>query len=132
MARLLFVLAATTLLAGPAQALPPTFASFGREGGNIIPFTVTITQSGEVRSSGPVEVGRTKLTAAQLAGLVQTEVQAGFSALPATTACPGTLPDIATTWIKAGSRLVRVHGSCSKRFLRVWNALAATVLLSYG
>jgi hypothetical protein len=120
------------LLAALALASPTGPYSFGRESGNIVPFTVTIAQSGAVRVTGPVKVGRTRLTAGQLAVLAAAVSTAQLATLPPTPACPGTLPDIASTWIKAGSHRVQVHGSCSPRFTRVWNALASAVHLSYG
>jgi hypothetical protein len=130
--RRLLVVAALTCLAAPAAGASAARYSFGREGGNIIPFTVTIAATGAVHASGPVKVGRAHLTTAQLASLGKVAKQARFSALPATTLCSGTLPDIASTFVAAGSHTVRVHGSCSTRFSRVWNALAAAVRLSYG
>jgi hypothetical protein len=117
--------------AGGASASPAGYA-FGRDGGNIIPFTVTVVPGGTVQASGPVRVGRARLTPAQLASVASAQAQARFATLPASTLCPGTLPDIAATWIRAGARTVHVHGSCSPRFTRVWNALAAAVRLSYG
>ena len=133
MARRLLLVAAIALLAAPPPALAagPAYA-FGREGGNIRPFTVTIAHDGQVLVSGAVTVGGTHITAAELTTLTATAARARFSTLPTTTVCPGTLPDVAATWIRAGSRTVRVHGSCSARFTRVWNALAAAVHLSYG
>jgi hypothetical protein len=118
-------------LASPAAALGGPYA-FGRESGNIVPFTVTIAQNGVVHVTGPVRVGRTRLTASQLATVAAVVAKERLATLPATTACPGTLPDIASTWVRAGSHRVQVHGSCSTRFTRVWNALTAAVRLSYG
>jgi len=132
-ARCLLLVAAIVALAAPAPALAAGHAyAFGREGGNIRPFTVTIAHDGRVVLYGPVNVGRTRVTAAALTTLATTTARARFTTLAATTDCPGTLPDIAATWIRVGSRTVRVHGSCSARFTRVWNALAAAVHLSYG
>jgi hypothetical protein len=127
--RLLVVALAAGALAGPAAAASPQY-SFGREGGNILPFTVTISQSGAVHVTGPVRAGRASLTAAQSATLGAAIAAAHLSTLPATTLCPGTLPDIAATWIAVGRREVRVHGSCSPRFTRAWTALASAVRLS--
>jgi hypothetical protein len=126
---LLVVVAA---LAAPAAGAATPRYSFGRESGNIVPFTVTIAATGAVRVAGPVRVSRTSLNAARLASLGTAVAQARLATLPRLTSCPGTLPDIAATWIAAGSRKVAVHGSCSARFTRAWNALAAAVGLSYG
>ena len=120
------------LLAALALASQAGSYSFGRESGNILPFTITITQSGAVHVTGPVKVGRTQLTATQLAAVASAVAKARFATLPATTVCPGTLPDVASTWVRAGSHRVQVHGACSSRFTRVWNALATAVRLSYG
>lgn len=120
------------LLAALALASPAGPYAFGRESGNIVPFTITISQSGAVHVIGPVKAGRKQLTASQLAAVASAVTTARFATLPATTTCPGTLPDIASTWVKAGSHRVQVHGACSSRFTRVWNALASAVRLSYG
>src|SRR5581483_4859449 len=44
---------------GSAQRAAPTFA-FGRTGGNIVPFTVTIAGNGHVGATGPVHVSATQ------------------------------------------------------------------------
>jgi hypothetical protein len=129
--RLLLVTAAAAAFAGPAAAASPGYA-FGHAGGNIRPFTVTVSPQGAVRATGPVTVGRTTLTAAQESSLRKTVAAGRLSGLPATTRCTTTLPDIATAWIRVGARTVRVHGACSARFTRVWNALAAAVRLAYS
>ena len=126
------LLAAAALVAGPADAAPPSGYSFGRAGGNIRPFTVTISAAGTVKASGPVKVARTHLTAAQLASIGKVAAQAGFSRLPGSIQCARTLPDIASTWIKAGTRTVNIHGVCSAAFTRMWNAVTSAVRLSYG
>lgn len=132
MARAVAVLALVATLAAPAggAATAPSFA-FGRTGGNIIPFTVTISAGGRVQASGPVQAGRTTLTKAQLATLVLVASQVRFSALPAATMCTGTLPDVATSFVRVGTHTVRVHGDCVARFTRMWIALGAAVKLSY-
>ncbi|HZR91753.1 MAG TPA: hypothetical protein VFA44_05015, partial [Gaiellaceae bacterium] len=40
--------------------------------------------------------------------------------------CPGTLPDIATEYIRFEGRTVRVHGNCEPAFTRLWDKLDAT------
>lgn len=104
--------------------------SFGRTGGNIIPFTVTIAASGRVQVSGPVHVGTHTLTQAQLAGLNRVAAQVRFSSLQGAM-CPRTLPDVASTFIKKGSHTVRVHGTCVAAYQRLWGALVAAVKLRY-
>jgi hypothetical protein len=128
----LSLVGAAALAVAAAAAASPGGYAFGREGGNILPFTVTVAPDGAVTASGPAKVGRARLTPAQLAKIAGARQTARFATLPSSTLCPGTLPDIAGTWIRAGGRTVHVHGTCSQRFTRVWNALAAAVRLSYG
>jgi len=104
--------------------------AFGRTGGNIIPFTVTVAASGRVQVSGPVHVGRSALTKAQLLGLDRVAAQVKFSSMHGAM-CPGTLPDVASTFIRHGSRTVRVHGACIAAYERLWNVLSAAVQLKY-
>jgi hypothetical protein len=118
---------AAALLAAPA--LSATGYAFGRAGGNIRPFTVTVTAGGAVRASGPVTVGRTQLTAAQLASVAKAAQAVDFSARQVL--CPHTLPDIAATFVQAGARKLTVHGSCDLPYAKLWNALVAVVKLGY-
>jgi hypothetical protein len=119
MIRLALVAAAAALLAAPAGAAPAPL-SFGREGGSIRPFTVTIAADGAVHASGPVKVGRTRLTTAQVAALRKVAATNRLSALPATMLCPRSLPDFAGTWIALGTQKRVVRGSCVPRFANVW------------
>jgi hypothetical protein len=102
---------------------PQTGFAFGRVGGNIRPFTVTISTSGVVKATGPAPVRLAKLTKQQLAVLNRVVVETAFPKLAAVTACPNTLPDVAAQFIRVGGRTVRVHGSCLARFDRLWAAL---------
>jgi hypothetical protein len=126
------LLAAVLLLAlAPGVgASPQRGFAFGRLGGTIRPYTVSIASAGGVRVSGPVTAGRLRLTAAQLAVLDRAAADARFAALPAMTNCPGTLPDIATTFIRIGAKTVRVHGNCVARYTKVFTALSRAVKLS--
>jgi hypothetical protein len=105
-------------------ATPQTGFAFGRVGGNIMPFSVSISTSGVVTATGPARVHVKKLTKQQLAVLNRVVVETSFSKLPAVTACPNTLPDVAAQFIRVGGRTVRVHGGCLGRFNRLWAALA--------
>jgi hypothetical protein len=127
MMRMLVVALALATLAPAAGAAPQTGFAFGRVGGNIIPYTVTIAPTGAVSARGPVTLGRRKLTQPQLAALRRSALVNAFVRLPAVTACPGTLPDVAATFIRVGSRTVRVHGHCLARYERVWVALTRAV-----
>jgi hypothetical protein len=91
---------------------------------------VSIGSDGKVQVSGPVTAGRMKLTGAQLATLDRAASAARFAALPKLTNCPGTLPDIAATFIRVGTRTVRVHGACVTRYAKLFTALTRAVNLS--
>jgi hypothetical protein len=104
--------------------------AFGRVGGNIRPYTVSIANDGVVRVSGAAEVGRMKLELAQLAELNRVASVTRFTALPLMTRCKGSLPDVAATFIRVGARTVRVHGNCVPRYAHLWKALSRAVKLS--
>ena len=81
--------------------------------------------------TGPVEprVGVVGPAArARLTALVETT---RFSSLPLTIRCHGELPDVASNFVtvrRAGvTRTVLVHGDCSSRFSRLYDALARAV-----
>ena len=126
------LLAAVLLLAlAPAAGASPQRAfAFGRLGGNIRPYTVAIASDGGVRVSGSATAGRMKLTATQLATLNRAVTDLRFGALPRMTNCPGTFPDIATTFIRFGAKTVRVHGNCVARYAKLFTALSHAVKLS--
>lgn len=113
-----------------ATAVEPTGFAFGRIGGNIRPYRVTIANSGAVRTSGAVTVRRLMLTAVQLVTLNRVAVETKFEAMPIATNCPRTLPDTASTYVRVGPRTVRVHGNCVPGYMRMWKALAAAVRLT--
>jgi hypothetical protein len=125
---LLLVLVAGAMPA--ASAVQPTGFAFGRTGGNIRPYTVTIANSGVVHTYGPVEIGRRMLTSLQLGGLNRVATETSFVTLPRLTACRGTMPDVASTFIRVGARIVRVHGACLLRYQRLLTALKRSVRLS--
>ena len=122
------VAAAATAAAGGA-ASQGGFA-FGRTGGSIRPYTVTIAAGGAVRTSGPITVAQRHLDATKLAALRRLAQRTGFATLPLSKSCTGTLPDVASTFIRVGSRTVRVHGSCLAAYNRFWLALTQAVRLS--
>ncbi len=128
-ALLVLGLVAATLASGAAASQQTGFA-LGRTGGNIRPFTVSIAADGRVSVSGPVQAGRMKLTRAQLAALAKIAADVRFTTLPKTTNCAGTLPDVASTFVRVGARTVRVHGECLARYTRLWKALSGAVKLS--
>lgn len=112
---------------------PPrhTTFTFGRVGGNIRPYTVTITRTGIVKAEGPVTVahlGR-KIAPARLARLDRLVRTAHFFALRTLIICPGALPDLAAATITvstpARDRRVVVRGTCNHRFRTLYKALTA-------
>jgi hypothetical protein len=122
--RVLIVGAALLAAAVPsASASSKTGFAFGRDGGNIQPFAVVISVDGAVRTSGPVEAHRKKLTRLQLAQLNRLAVTTGFTHLAQRTNCAGTLPDVAGTYIRVGPRTVHVHGNCVMAYRKLWAAL---------
>ena len=124
----LSVLTASTAFAAPS---PPTSYAFGRTGGSIRPFTVSISASGAVRAAGAVQVQKRQVTARALAKIAAVVKAERFASLPAATRCPGTLPDIASQFVTvrtgAPKRTVLVHGGCSPRFAAVFEALSRAV-----
>jgi hypothetical protein len=110
--------------AASAASSPKTGFAFGRAGGNIMPFSITVSTAGVVRSTGPAPAHRARLTKLQLATLNRVAFQIDFEHLPVFSACPQTLPDVAAEFIRVGDRTVRVHGGCVKPFNRLWTALS--------
>lgn len=127
------------IIASAALALPAlgtaapgsTSFAFGRTGGNIAPFTVTISSTGTVTATGPVNPKVTTVGPAARARLTRLVETTRFAALPATIHCNGALPDFASNFVtvrRAGTTdTVFLHGDCSKRFATLYNALAKAV-----
>ena len=127
---LLLALVVAGLLAPAGAASQRTGFAFGRTGGNIRPFQVVITTDGHVRVSGAAATGRVQLTRLQLGDLNRIAATGSFGTLPGMTNCAGTLPDVATTFIRVGPRTVQVHGDCVAAYRRLWRALANAVRLT--
>jgi hypothetical protein len=114
----------TALVVAAAVAVAPSFV-FGREGGNVVPLHAQIYRGGRVVVDG--QPGR-RLTRAKVTSLLRLAAAQRFSRLPRRIECPGVLPDIATLYVKVGAaRTVFEHGSCNRRFDRVYTALAQAV-----
>jgi hypothetical protein len=128
---LLFVvlLALAGSLSG-ADAASLTGFAFGRLGGNIRPFHITIANSGAVRTFGSVTVGRKRITRVQLVALNRIATETSFTMMKATTNCRGSLPDVATAYVRVGALTVRVHGGCVPGFQRMLKALETYVQMS--
>jgi hypothetical protein len=110
----------TPIVAAVAVAVAPSFV-FGREGGNIVPLRAQIYPGGRVVVDG--RPGR-RLTRAKVTSLRRFAAAEGFSQVPRRIECPGTLPDVATRYVKVGAaRTAFEHGSCNGRFERIYAAL---------
>ncbi|MES1246432.1 MAG: hypothetical protein ABUS54_02010 [Actinomycetota bacterium] len=126
MRRLTVIGAALVLVpAASASSKPKTGFEFGRTGGSIAPFTLTVATTGAVHATGAAPDHRTRLSKEQLALLNRVAFVVDFEHLAPVTACATTLPDVAAQFIRVGNRTVRVHGGCVARFNRLWNALSA-------
>jgi len=97
--------------------------TFGRTGGLIVPYAITIAPDGTVTATGnPPVKPPTSLTSAQeekLSGLVRDEL-----GKLTTLQCGHTLPDAASNFITAMGRTVVVRGDCEPRFSKLFDALA--------
>jgi hypothetical protein len=114
----------TALVVAAALAATPSFI-FGRAGGNVVPMRAAIYPSGRVVVNG--RPGR-RLTRAKVTALRRSAAALGFSKIPRRIECPGVLPDVATLYVKVGAaRTAFAHGSCNRRFDRVYAALAKAV-----
>lgn len=127
---LLIAIVIAVAAASAADTVEPSGFAFGRFGGNIRPYTVSIANTGDVRSSGAVTVHRKWLTPAQLVHLNRVATATSFQMLPKSTNCRNTLPDVASTYIRVGALTARVHGTCVPQYVRMWKALVAAVRIS--
>lgn len=113
-----------------SSAAQASFA-FGRTGGNIEPFTITIAKDGSVTATGPVKPLRQELAARALARLGTLASTQHFFSLPRRTNCPGSLPDFAYRMISvrtaAAARTVLVRGGCRPAFNTLYAALSTAV-----
>lgn len=115
------VLAVTACICASAAGARTQGFAFGRSGGNIRPLEARISVSGRIVVDSE---GRGVLSGAQLRALRNVVARERFTALPARIVCRGVLPDIAMRHISAAGKSVSVHGGCSARFNRVYDALA--------
>jgi hypothetical protein len=114
----------TAVVLAAVLAASPSFV-FGREGGNVVPMRAAIYPGGRVVVNG--QPGR-HLTRAKVTALRRYAAAQGFAKIPRRIECPGVLPDVATLYVKVGrSRTVFEHGSCNRRFDRVYAVLAKAV-----
>ena len=115
------------LVVAALLATPHTGFAFGRTGGDILPFRIAIAVDGTLRATGAAPRHAAKLTKLELATLNRVAYETDFVTLPALISCRNALPDTATQLIRVGAYTVRVRGSCSARFNRLWAALSRAV-----
>jgi hypothetical protein len=122
-------LSATALAACGASAAStrtkPTRIDFGLRGGNFAPFQITIERTGRVRATGSIRPRHRRLSQAKTKSLSRI-VRRDLPALKSRR-CPGTNPDIASSFIRAAGRTVTVHGSCEPAFSRLLSSLERAV-----
>jgi hypothetical protein len=129
--RRLLVLAAlaAVLSACGSSAAAHTPIAFGVSGGNLVPYTVTIQPNGLVRVRGSMTVKHHRpIRAAKVRSLREAVQGAHLTSRQ----CPGTLPDVASRFIRVGGRTVTVHGACEPHFQTLWTELAQAVGLPLG
>jgi hypothetical protein len=111
------------------RAAAPTFA-FGRTGGNIVPFTVTIGGNGHVGSTGPVHVTATQASTPLRNGLAKLARAEGFFTLPTSIQCGRINPDVAGRFLTVTafgkSRTVTERGACNAAFEELYAVLSAS------
>jgi hypothetical protein len=105
--------------------------SFGRTGGNIAPFTVTIARDGHLTARGPVQLAKPDavVPAPALAGLLKLANAERFFTLPNTVRCKQTPPDFAASFLTitqaSGTKKVTVHGDCRPAFTQLYSVVSA-------
>jgi hypothetical protein len=125
------VLFAAIALASPtaaAAATGRTSFAFGRTGGNIAPFTITIARDGALTSTGQARPLRHPLAGSTLARLATIAQTQHFFSLRRQISCRDTLPDFAFRFVTVrtvhASKTVLVRGDCSPAFDRLYTALS--------
>jgi hypothetical protein len=96
---------------------------FGVTGGNIAPYHASIQPNGGVQGAG-----HRQIPPARVRRLRHEIEQAHLTSRT----CTGSLPDVASRYIRVGRRAVTVHGGCEASFQRVWSDLAQAVGLRAG
>jgi hypothetical protein len=119
--------------ASAKRPTPPSFV-FGRSGGNILPFRVTIGKDGRVTSSGPVQATAAAASSPLRNGLAKLAKAEGFFAMATSLSCGATNPDAAARFITVKAfgktRTVSARGSCTPAFEELYAVLSASVGVS--
>ena len=108
----------------------PSF-SFGRTGGNIVPYTVTIGRNGTVSANGPVQPTATTASIPLRNGLAKLARAEGFFTMTTSIFCAKVNPDVASQFVTISAfgktRTVTAHGTCSAPFEELYAVLSASV-----
>lgn len=112
------------IFAQVASLLAAAALSFGRTGGNIIPFHVSIARTGAVTTTGPVHSTK-RVSIAAIGGILTLARAEKFSLLPRRIACKGISPDVASAYITINRITVTSRGSCNRRFAELYAVLEA-------
>jgi hypothetical protein len=111
---------------------------FGRENGNIRPFTVTITSSGQVTVNGTIHVvnAHPTLNTDVLKGLIKLAEAEGFFTMPNFIGShSAATSDIASLYITinttAGSKTVVLHAAHNAQFNQLFAVLMAVAGITY-
>jgi hypothetical protein len=119
-ALVLALLAAALAAAASSASTPRRSYAFGRHGGNIAPWTATISATGKVGVAGAARRTRTVVPRLGMTNLAKRFDLDRFFALPAKIRCRKQLPDVATFWVTArrGGVVHTVDGQlgCRARF----------------
>jgi hypothetical protein len=105
--------------------------TFGRTGGNIAPFSVTIARDGHLTAHGPAQLTKPAavVSSAALAGLLKLAKAEKFFAMPKSVRCKQTPPDFAASFLTitqaSGTKTVTVHGDCQSRFTQLYAVVSA-------
>jgi hypothetical protein len=127
------ILALVVVLPAAAAGGRTAHASFayGRTGGTIAPFRVSIARDGTVTASGDIRKASLvrRVPVRTLNRLLARARAASFFAMPKYTRCPRSLPDFAAPFLRisisARSKTVTVRGDCRPRFTRLYRAVRA-------
>jgi hypothetical protein len=115
---------------GAKRQASPSF-SFGRTGGNILPFTVTIGRNGAVTSDGSVQPTAKTASTPLRNGLAKLARAEGFFTMTTSIFCAKVNPDVASQFVTVSAfgktHTVTVHGTCSAPFEELYAVLSASV-----
>ncbi len=110
--------------------------SFGIEGGNMRPWSVTLNYNGSIVGNDYRKPTNTHLYDPKnsMNGLQKLADAEGFGAMPATRQCGKVLPDVAFRFVSistaASEHKVSVRGLCNAQFNELWAVLASTAGLA--